>query len=122
MLTLDSDDAPDSLIACADGDSLEERTTHLMFLLADAVACAFSYEPIRFISEGRQVGRVEIIETPFGSSSVRVRGHLSLTYLSWLLWEGRAGFFLALPPVMGEVPGTTGRKLQRRSARRPTNG
>lgn len=81
--------------------------------LLEAVAVALNLEPISFVSEGRRVGKVEIIETPLGTLAVRVRGHLSLTYLSWLLYEGRAGFFVSL---LATVPPSTRRQLQQRSA------
>lgn len=83
-----------------------------MVELMEAVAVSLGCEPIRFVSGGRLVGRVEIIESPFGSSVVRVRGHLSLTYLSWLLYEGRAGYFVSL---LATVPPSTGRQLHGRS-------
>ena len=64
--------------------------------LMDAVAVALNLKPIRFLCDGRLVGRVEIIRSPLGTLAVRMCGHLSLTFLSWLLYEGGADFYLSL--------------------------
>ena len=114
LLTLDLERATEiGLLDLAEGDAPEDRAAHAMLLLADAVAVTLGGEPIRFICGGQQVGRVEVIDSPFGTRAVRVRGHVALTCLSWLLRAGRAGYYL------GEAPSATGRQLHGRSA---TNG
>ena len=114
LLTLDLERATEiGLLDLAEGDTPEDRAAHVLLLLADAVAVTLGGEPIRFLCEGQQVGRVDVIRSPFGTHAVRVRGHIALTCLSWTLREGRAGYYL------GEVPSATGRQLHWRSA---TNG
>ena len=100
LLTLDPERAAEiGLLELAEGDTAEDRAAHALLLLADAVVCALGGEPVRFLCEGRQVGRVEIVESPFGSHAFRVRGHVSLTCLSYAMRDGRAGFYLALPAL-----------------------
>jgi hypothetical protein len=97
MLSLDMDFAEEiGLLDQAKGDTVEEQAAHLVLLLANLPVCIIGSEPIRFLCWGRDVGLVEIIESPFGPTMVRVRDHLSLTCLSWLLFETRAGYYLAL--------------------------
>ena len=98
LLTLDPERAAEiGLLDLAEGYTPEDRAAHALLLLADAVAAVLGVEPIRFVSDGHQVGHVEIIESPFGSHAVRVRGPVSLTCLSWALRDGRAGYYLGLP-------------------------
>jgi hypothetical protein len=97
LLTFDPDRAAEIGLLDGDEGTPEDRAARALLLLADAVAAALGAEPISFVCDGQQVGRVEIIESPFGSHAVRVRGHVSLTCLSWLLREGRSGYSLGLP-------------------------
>jgi len=98
LLTLDPERAAQiGLLDLAEGDTPEDRAAHTLLLLADAVVAALGAEPIQFVCDGEQVGRVEVIESPFGSHAVRVRGCVSLTCLSWALRDGMAGYYLALP-------------------------
>ncbi len=78
-------------------------------LLADAVVAALGCEPVRFVCEGRLVGRVSIVKRA-GARAFRVRDAASLTLLSWALRQGAAGYSLTLAPQAGE---TTCRQLQR---------
>jgi hypothetical protein len=97
LLSLDMDFAEEiGLLDLTEGDTVEERAAHLVLLLANVPVCIIGSEPIRFLCWRREVGLVEIIESPFGPTMVRVRDHLSLTCLSWLLFETRAGYYLAL--------------------------
>ena len=96
LLVLDVEHGQELGIMNSHEGSPEDRAAQALVGLADAVVCAIGGEPIRFVCDGQQVGRVEIIASPFGSSAVRVRGYVSLTCLSWLMHEGRSGYFLAL--------------------------
>jgi hypothetical protein len=96
LLTFDPDRAAEiGLLECDEGTP-EDRAAQALLMLADAVVCALGSEPVRFVCDGKQVGSVEIIESPFGSRAARVRGHVSLTCLSWLLHEGRSGYSIGL--------------------------
>lgn len=99
LLTFDPDRAAEIGLLDSDEGAPEDRAARALLMLADAVVCALGGEPIRFVCEGHLVGWVEIIESPFGSHAVRVRGHVSLTCLSWLLHEGRSGYSLGLPAL-----------------------
>jgi hypothetical protein len=97
MLALDPEHAQELDLLDGHEGSLDDRASHVFLLLADVVVASLGGEPIRFVCDGQQVGRVEIIESPFGSRAVRVRGHVALTCLSWLLYGGRSGYSLGLP-------------------------
>ena len=98
LLTLDPDRGAEmGLLDLTEGDTAEDRAAHALLMLADAVVCAIGCEPVSFVCEAQQVGRIEIIKSPFGGHAVRVRGYVSLTCLSWVLHKGRSGYFLALP-------------------------
>lgn len=98
LLTLDPDVAEEiGLLHLVEGDTSEDRAAHLLLLLADAIVTALGGEPICFTCQRRQVGRVEVIENPFGGHAIRVRGHVALSCLSWTLHSGRAGYSLHLP-------------------------
>jgi hypothetical protein len=103
LLALDPERGQElGLLEGAEG-SPEDHVAQVLIVLADAVVCALGGEPLDFECEGFRVGRVEIVSAPGGGHAVRVRGHVSLTCLSWLLHEGRSGYYLALPAVLGEV-------------------
>lgn len=97
LLTLDPERAAEIGLLDGGEGTPEDRAAQVLLILADAVVCVLGGEPLRFMCDGEQVSRIAIIESPFGSQAVRVRGHVSLTCLSWLLHEGRSGYSLGLP-------------------------
>ena len=97
MLVMNPERATQIGLLDSNEGSPEDRAAGALLGLADAVVCAIGAEPIRFVCDGQQVGQVEIIKSPFGSHAVRVRGHVSLTCLSWLLHQGRGGYSLGVP-------------------------
>lgn len=97
LLTLDPEHAEKLGILDETEGSVEERAAQALLGLAYAVVVALGGEPISFVCEGLEVGQVEVLESPFGTRAVRVCGPVSVTCLSWLLHEGRAGYYLSLP-------------------------
>jgi hypothetical protein len=96
LLVLDPERGQElGIFDCVEG-TLEDRAARAMLELASAVVCALGAEPLRFKCEGQRVGGIEIIDSPGGGQAVRVRGHVSLTCLSWLLHRSRSGYSLRL--------------------------